>query len=88
MATFTVTIDDSVVTEALAAATAINQRQPAEQRQPEPLTFGDPEATDIIRQHLHNLIVGNMNQAAAIATEAAARAKLTDLAARREAAAP
>lgn len=85
MATFTVTIPDDILAEALAAATAINQRQPANQRQPEPLAFGDPEATDTIVQHLQNLIIGNIQQAAAIATDTDVRAKLTDLAARRAA---
>ena len=85
MATFTVTIPDDILAEALAAASAINQRQPANERQPEPLTFADTEATDIVFQHLQNLIVGNMQQAAAITAETDVRTKLTDLATRRTA---
>lgn len=85
MATLTVTIADDILTEALAAATAINQRQPASDRQPEPLTFGDEEASDIVFQYLQNLIINNMQQAAAIAGETDVRAKLADLASRRTA---
>lgn len=83
MATFTVTIPDDILAEALAAAAAINQRQPANERQAEPLPFGDTEATDIVFQYLQNLIVANLQQAAAIAGETDVRAKLTDLSKRR-----
>ena len=88
MATLTITIANDIVAEALAAATDINQRLPAKERQPEPLTFTDKEAADIISPYLNNLILTNLNQANAITSEAAAYAKLQDLAARRTAAAP
>ena len=62
MATYTVTIPDDLVAEADTAARRTNERQPANQRQPGPLTFGDAEATDVIYQWLHNLIIVNLQQ--------------------------
>ena len=83
MATFTITIPDDIVAEANEAAARTNDRQPAKERQLGPLAFGDKEATDVVYQWLHNLIITDFQQSQAIAGEQSVRAKAIDLASRR-----
>lgn len=85
MATFTVTIPDGIVQESIAAARSINDRQRQEDRQPEPLIFGDTEATDVVYQWLHNLIISDLQQTSDASRAAAVRDKVQELAGRRNA---
>jgi hypothetical protein len=71
----TIDIPDQLITEALDAATLINQRLPAQQRQPEPLTFGVQEAGEVITTWLTNLILTDLAQSAQVANEKAANDK-------------
>ena len=87
MATFTVTVPDPIVAEALAAAGRINARLPEADRQ-KALAFTDVEATDIIFQWLQNLILNDLQQGGQIAAELQIRAKAAELAATRTATAP
>ena len=83
MAKYTVDISDDVTADALAAATRINQRQPERDRQPEPLTFTDSDAADIIFAWLRGLIVQDAQQDAQLANERAIARLQKELDARR-----
>ena len=71
----TIDIPDQHVTDALAAATRMNQRLPEATRQPEPLTFGAKETTEITVTWLTNIILTDLAQAAQRAAEQAANDK-------------
>ncbi len=80
---FTITIDALTVTEALAAATQINRRKREAERQPEPLTFNDEEASDVVFQWLQNLILSDLQQADQVKSEVAVKARMDELNQRR-----
>ncbi|TEU00358.1 MAG: hypothetical protein E3J29_01945 [Dehalococcoidia bacterium] len=80
MATFTVTIPDRFIAEALAAASDINRRQREEDRQPEPLPFGETEVRSIVLDWLTNLIMSDVTQRVQVEGEREVREKRRELA--------
>jgi len=78
---YTVEIPDQLVTDAVAAANRINDRQAEGMRQPSPLTFGEAEARDCVTQFLQNLLLSDIRQNAEVQAERDIRDKQTELAA-------
>ena len=79
-------IPDQLIADALTASTRINQRQPEQDRKPEPLTFTDADATDVIFNFLTGLIIADLQQTAQIDQERSVRTKQQEIAALRQAA--
>lgn len=76
---YTVTIKDTILTELIAALTAINQRLPASQRVSEPLTIKDSTIQEIVTTWVITQILTDLSQEVQETAQVAATQKANDL---------
>lgn len=59
---FTVTVPDTLITSVVAAANRINDRLPADQRQPTPITLEAKDIQAFVQNHLGSILRSDLEQ--------------------------